>query len=95
VEVGAYVIVTGSSAKSREIPEAFGVDEFVDYKFTDLKSAVKDIDLVLECGGKTMLEQCFEVVKKEGMIVSITAVNCKEEASNMGLISLSAWMLSS
>jgi hypothetical protein len=32
-----------------------------------------------------VLEQCFDVVKKEGMIVSITAVNCKEEASKHGI----------
>ncbi|KIX01247.1 uncharacterized protein Z518_08972 [Rhinocladiella mackenziei CBS 650.93] len=82
---GAYVIATGSSARSREILEGYGVDEFIDYKATDLKSAVKDIDLVLECVGQTVLEQCFDVVRKEGTIVSIVTVNCKEEALKRGI----------
>jgi NADPH:quinone reductase-like Zn-dependent oxidoreductase len=82
---GAYVVATGSSARSREILEGNGLDKFIDYKATDLKSTVKDIDLVLECVGEPVLEQCFDVVKKEGTIISITSLHFQEEASKRGV----------
>lgn len=35
--IGVYAIETGSSDRSREILEGFGIDQFVDYKKEDLK----------------------------------------------------------
>ena len=83
--VGAYVVATASSARSREILESFGVDEIIDYKKTDLEAAVKDVDLVLECTGDKVLEQCFKVLKKGGRVISICTFDAEERASRLGI----------
>ncbi len=44
---GAHVIGTGSGA-NRALIESLGADEFVDYRTTALRDAVRNVDLVLE-----------------------------------------------
>jgi len=83
--IGAYVIGTGSSARSREILEKLGVDQFVDYKTEDLKTAVGEVDLVLECVGGKSLENALSVVKKDGLLISITEVDCEKIAEQKGV----------
>ena len=83
--IGAHVIATGSSPRSREILEGLGVDEFIDYKEAELESLVKEVDLVLECVGEKVLKQCFKCVKKDGLIISITTYDCKQKAMQNGV----------
>jgi NADPH:quinone reductase-like Zn-dependent oxidoreductase len=84
-QVGAHVIATGSSARSRELSEKFGVDEFIDYKSTNLQAAAHDVDLVLDCVGGPVIEQCFKVVKKGGKVVSINTWDAKEKGAVEGV----------
>lgn len=83
--IGAYVIGSGTSARSRELLEKLGVDQFVDYKTEDLKTAVGEVDLVLECVGGKSLENALSVVKKDGLLISITEVNCEKIAEQKGV----------
>lgn len=83
--IGAHVIATGSSARSKEILEKFGVDEFIDYKKTDLETAVKDVDLALDCVGDKGIDQCFKAVKKGGRVVSIASFTFKEKIAQYGI----------
>lgn len=78
--IGAYVIGTGSSERSREILKGLGLDQFVDYSTTTLKDAVKDVDLVLECVGGKSLEQAFEVVREDGTLINICDPECAKRA---------------
>jgi NADPH:quinone reductase-like Zn-dependent oxidoreductase len=83
--IGAHVIGTASSARSKELLEKLGVDEIVDYKATELEDAVTDVDLVLECVGDKVLGQCFRVVKKGGRVVSICTFDAEEKAKQYGV----------
>ena len=83
--IGAHVIATGSSQRSRKILEGFAVDEFVDYKSTNLRAAVNEVDLVLDCVGGEVFEECLDVVKKNGLIVSINALDCEQKARERGI----------
>lgn len=80
---GAEVVGTGSSARSREIVEDVGA-RFVDYKSSRLKDQVKDVDLVLDCVGGGVMEECFSVVKADGILVSIVTYDCAEQAKKKG-----------
>jgi NADPH:quinone reductase-like Zn-dependent oxidoreductase len=85
LQIGAYVIGTGSSARSREILEKLGINKFVDYKTQDLKTEVGEVDLVLECVGGKSLEKAFSVVKKDGIVISINDTNCEKIAEQKGI----------
>ncbi|KAJ9663648.1 hypothetical protein H2198_000660 [Neophaeococcomyces mojaviensis] len=82
--VGAHVFGTGSSKRSHEILEGFGIDEFIDYKATSVIDVVKDVDLILDCVGGQALEQSFQVVKDEGLVISILTLQCAELARKQG-----------
>ena len=86
-QVGAHVIATASSQRSKELLESFGVDEVIDYKKTELEEAVKNVDLVLECvGGQgDVLEQCFKVVKEGGRVISIAVFDAEQRAAKHGV----------
>ena len=86
-QVGAHVIATASSQRSKELLESFGVDEIIDYKSTELEAAVKDVDVVLECvGGRgDVLEQCFKVVKEGGRVISIAVFDAEQRAAKHGI----------
>jgi NADPH:quinone reductase-like Zn-dependent oxidoreductase len=49
-----------------------GVDQAIDYTTTKFENAVKDIDIVLNCVRADALARSYGVVKKGGVIVSIT-----------------------
>jgi NADPH:quinone reductase-like Zn-dependent oxidoreductase len=83
--VGAYVVGTGSSSKSRKILEEFGVDEFVDYKTQDLKNTVGEVDLVLDYVGGKSFQDDLSVVKKDGLLISINEYNCEKIAEEKGV----------
>jgi len=85
LHIGAYVIGTGSSTRSREILEKLGVNKFVDYKTQDLKTEVGEVDLVLECVGGKSLENALSVVKKDGLLISINEFNCEKIAEQKGV----------
>ncbi len=86
-QIGAHVIGTASSQRSRELLESLGVNEIIDYKKNELENAVKDIDLVLECvGGKgDVLEQCFKVIKDGGRVISIAVFDAEQRAARHGI----------
>lgn len=75
---GADVVGTGSSGRSKEIIEGFGA-RFVDYKSSSLKDQVKDVDLALDCVGGQVMEECFDVLKTDGIFVSIVTYDCAEK----------------
>jgi NADPH:quinone reductase-like Zn-dependent oxidoreductase len=97
---GAYVIGTGSSTRSREILSELKIDQFVDYQKHDLKEAVGEVDLVVDCVGGRSFESARGVVKEGGYIVSINEVQAEKMAqqkgirSNFFIVSMSAEQLS-
>jgi len=68
---GMKVIATASTAHQATLKQ-LGVDQAIDYTTTKFEDVVKDVDVVLNCVRADALARSYGVVKKGGMIVSIT-----------------------
>src|SRR5438093_5443897 len=68
---GAKVIATASTA-NQDLLKQLGVDQPIDYTTTKFQDVVKDVDVVLNTVRGDTLPPSYGVVKKGGMIVSIT-----------------------
>jgi NADPH:quinone reductase-like Zn-dependent oxidoreductase len=67
---GAHVIGTGSGA-NRALIESLGADEFVDYRTTALRDAIRNVDLVLDTMGGETQEASWAVMAPGGLLVSM------------------------
>src|SRR6184192_2259191 len=81
---GAKVIATASTAH-QDLLKQLGVDQAIDYTTTKFEDVVKDVDLVLNCVRADALGRSYGVVKKGGMIVSITDDPDQTECTKHGL----------
>jgi NADPH:quinone reductase-like Zn-dependent oxidoreductase len=68
---GARVIATASTA-NQDLLKQLGVDEPIDYTKTKFEDVVKNVDVVLNAVRDDTLARSYGVVKKGGIIVSIT-----------------------
>jgi NADPH:quinone reductase-like Zn-dependent oxidoreductase len=68
---GAKVIATAST-ENQDLLKQLGVDQLIDYTTTKFQDVVKDVDVVLNCVRAETLPPSYGVVKKGGIIVSIT-----------------------
>src|SRR6267142_2281819 len=68
---GAKVIATASTA-NQDLLKQLGVDQPIDYTTTKFEDVVKDVDVVLNAVRGDTLARSYTVVKKGGIIVSIT-----------------------
>jgi NADPH:quinone reductase-like Zn-dependent oxidoreductase len=68
---GAKVIATASTA-NQDLLKQLGVDQPIDYTSTKFEDLVKDVDVVLNAVRGDTLARSYGVVKKGGIIVSIT-----------------------
>src|ERR1700730_5180721 len=68
---GAKVIATASTAH-QQLLKQLGVDQAIDYTTTKFEDVVKGVDVVLNCARADALARSYGVVKKGGVIVSIT-----------------------
>src|SRR5438445_4782245 len=68
---GAKVIATASTANQDALKQLV-VDQPIDYTTTKVEDVVKDVDFVLNCVRADTLPALYGLVKKGGMIVSIT-----------------------
>jgi NADPH:quinone reductase-like Zn-dependent oxidoreductase len=67
---GAKVYAT-ASARNQEFMKQLGADVVIDYKSQRFEEIAKDIDVVLDpIGGETQLRS-FDVLKKDGILISI------------------------
>ena len=81
---GAKVIAT-ASAEHQPTLKQLGVDQAIDYTKTKFEDVVKDVDLVLNCARADALARSYGVVKKGGIIVSITDEPDPSECAKRGL----------
>ncbi len=68
---GARVIATASTA-NQDFLKQMGADVAIDYTKTKFEDIAKDVDVVLDAVGDDTLKRSYGVVKKGGIIVSIT-----------------------
>jgi NADPH:quinone reductase-like Zn-dependent oxidoreductase len=81
---GAKVIATASTAH-QDLLKQLGVDQAIDYTTTKFEDAVKDIDVVLNCVRADALGRSYGVMKKGGIIVSITDEPDQAECAQHGI----------
>src|SRR5438552_12710406 len=81
---GAKVIATASTAHQALLKQ-LGVDQAIDYTTTKFEDVVKDVDVVLNCVRADALGRSYGVVKKGGIIVSITDEPDQAECAKHGI----------
>ncbi|HWY41810.1 MAG TPA: NADP-dependent oxidoreductase, partial [Chthoniobacterales bacterium] len=81
---GAKVIATASTAH-QQLLKQLGVDQTIDYTTTKFEDVVKDVDVVLNCVRADALSRSYGVVKKGGIIVSITDEPDQNECARHGI----------
>ena len=81
---GAKVIATASTA-NQDLLKQLGVDEPIDYTKTKFEDVVKDVDVVLNAVRGDTLSRSYGVVKKGGIIVSITDEPDAAECAKHGI----------
>src|SRR5438105_2692977 len=81
---GAKVIATAST-DNQDLLKQLGVDQPIDYTTTKFEDVVKDVDVVLNAVRGDTLARSYGVVKKGGIIVSITGQPDPAELEKHGI----------
>lgn len=81
---GAKVIATASTAH-QDLLKQLGVDQAIDYTTTKFEDVVKDVDVVLNAVRADAMDHSYGVVKKGGIIVSITGEPDQAECAKHGI----------
>ncbi|MEP7014820.1 MAG: NADP-dependent oxidoreductase [Verrucomicrobiota bacterium] len=81
---GAKVIATASTA-NQDLLKQLGADQAIDYTTTKFENVVKDVDVVLNGVRGDTLSPSYGVVKKGGIIVSITDEPDAAECARHGI----------
>jgi NADPH:quinone reductase-like Zn-dependent oxidoreductase len=80
----AKVIATAST-EHQTLLKQLGVDQAIDYTTIKFEDVAKDVDVVLNCVRADALSRSYGVVKKGGIIVSITDEPDKTECAKHGI----------
>lgn len=81
---GAHVIAT-TSAKNVDHVRALGADEVVDYAAGPFESHVEPVDAVIDTVGGDTLDRSWALVKRGGILVTITAQPDAAKAAELGI----------
>src|SRR5438477_6226893 len=81
---GAKVIATASTP-NQDLLKQLGADQAIDYTKTKFEDIVKDVDVVLDATRSDALAHSYGVVKKDGIIVSITGQPDQAELDKHGI----------
>jgi NADPH:quinone reductase-like Zn-dependent oxidoreductase len=81
---GAFVIGT-ASGKNQAFLRELGVDEAIDYEKARFEDVAHDVDVVLDTIGGEVQERSWKVLKKGGILVSITDPPNMEQAAKYGV----------
>ncbi|GHF80129.1 NADPH:quinone reductase [Streptomyces filamentosus] len=76
---GAYVIGTASAPK-HDFLRSLGADEVVDYRTTDFRDAVRDVDVVLDTVSGDTRVRSLDVLRPGGVLVGLLPGTDPEEA---------------
>ena len=81
---GARVIGTASK-KNHEFLRSLGADETIDYNTTRFEDVVHDVDAVLDTITGETMERSWQVLRKDGILVSILQPPSQEKAASLGV----------
>jgi NADPH:quinone reductase-like Zn-dependent oxidoreductase len=68
--IGAYIATT-VSATNKDYVKSLGANEIIDYQNQDFEKVLHDFDAVFDTVGGNTYEKSFQVLKKNGLIVSM------------------------
>lgn len=77
---GAYVIATTSS-KNSALVKSLGADEVIDYRQQAFEQVARDIDIVFDTLGGEVQEKSWQVLRPNGILVSIVSPPSAERAA--------------
>ncbi len=69
---GAYVIGTASS-QNADYVRSLGADQVLDYRAAPFENVVHDMDVVLDTVGGQVTERSWQVLKPDGILVTVAA----------------------
>ena len=81
---GAIVIATASAANQALLTE-LGADQAVDYTKAPLSEQIEAVDLVIDTMGGAVQDDSWALLKKGGMLVSVTQPPNEETAKEFGV----------
>ncbi|WP_225625884.1 NADP-dependent oxidoreductase [Streptomyces werraensis] len=82
--VGAHVVTTASEAAA-ELVRKLGADETIDYTSVDFRTAVCDVDVVVDSVGGETEARSLDVLKPGGLLVSLPVPPDFDRAAARGL----------
>lgn len=81
---GAHVVGTASERNHAFLRE-LGADEVIDYTKTNFEEVVRDVDVVLDTLAGQTRDRSWNVLKKDGILVSILGQPSPDEAAQRGV----------
>ncbi len=81
---GAHVVGTASERNHAFLRE-LGADEVIDYTKTNFEEVVRDVDVVLDTLAGQMRDRSWNVLKKDGILVSILGQPSPDDAAQHGV----------
>jgi NADPH:quinone reductase-like Zn-dependent oxidoreductase len=87
---GAHVIATAST-KNQELLREIGVDEPIDYRSQRFEQVATNVDVILDTIGGETQERSWEVLKKNGVLVSVVQPPDSAKAVEFGVRSAFVW----
>jgi NADPH:quinone reductase-like Zn-dependent oxidoreductase len=86
---GAHVIGT-SSAGNLEFVRSLGVESAVDYNAAPFETVVHDMDVVVDTVGGNLPDRSWQVLRKDGVFVTVAARLAPEAGKAQGVRAMSA-----
>ena len=80
---GAHVIGT-ASASNLEYVQSLGAEKVIDYQATPFEKAVRDMDVVIDTVGGETIDRAWQVLKPNGILVTVAGRISEETARAHG-----------
>ncbi|MGV3465728.1 MAG: NADP-dependent oxidoreductase [Heyndrickxia sp.] len=90
-EKGAYVATTASE-KNHAFLKELGADEVIDYKTTNFEDVLHDYDVVFDTMGGEIQTKSYQVLHKDGRLVTIVNPPDQEKAQEYGVKASNVWL---
>lgn len=86
---GAHVTAT-ASAGNVEFVRSLGADSVIDYNAAPFETVVRDVDIVVDTVGGEIIERSWQVLRRDGLLVSVAGRLTPEMGQAHGVRAMSA-----
>jgi NADPH:quinone reductase-like Zn-dependent oxidoreductase len=81
---GAHVIGV-ASAKNADFVRSLGAEQVIDYQAGPFEKSLHDLDVVIDTVGGEISERSLQVLRKDGVFITVAGMPPEEKAKAMGL----------